>query len=297
MNLCQLLSISLLLGAFASPLHAKGGEVQDNKGEQRESRKRQKHEKREERKHEKKGHEAAVPASDIDLVEINADIYSCDDPKLHTAFQIPTEEKEAITKQGCAPTYGEITIPNGIERIMNRLNALLAQTQPKGKKKFMDIGSGSGKIVIGSVLKYGFQEGLGVEVSETRHKIATNALKKLQKNHRKLIPKGAHIKFVNKDARKVSFKGVHAVWFSNLCTSKELTDEIMQKADKELPDGAVIILSAAATGNYKRIKHLSSETFPMTWTEASSSNVYVVGNPPADINAGRVMPVMTNENK
>ena len=168
-----------------------------------------------------------------DLATIFSTIYIDKNGNLMQPFQVPQEEKDAATKIGCSAIYGEPPA-DGVEAMMKRFNELLDTTKPTGKRKFMDAGSGSGRMVFGACIVGGFTECYGVELCKTRHSIATQALANLKKQYPHSIPKGARIKFTNKDARKANFRGLHALWISNLCFPKEVTEVLMKKADAEM---------------------------------------------------------------
>jgi len=197
-----------------------------------------------------------------------------------SAFNISEKEKEEMKESGNSPVYGEL-LPNGILLItqyMNeKLNAFFGNKMPKNIT-FMDIGSGAGKVVLGTCMKGPFQKCIGVEYSKERHAIATQAYQKITSESPELIPEGREVVFINADALTVDISGVYAIYISSYCFQKPFMEKLLAKFEKELPDGAVIVTSQAfSTMPQSRVKLIRIFTVPQSWKSDSKAYAYQVG--------------------
>jgi predicted nicotinamide N-methyase len=197
-----------------------------------------------------------------------------------SAFDISAEEKEAMKKSGNAPTYGELT-PKGmvivVNYMMERLNAYFGDKLPE-KIVFIDVGSGAGKVPMGACIEGPFNKCVGVEYSKERHEIAVNAHKKMTSEWSSLLPEDRELVYINEDALKIDMSKMHAIYVSSLCFEKPFMAKLLEKFEKELPDGAVVITSQAfPTTSKHRMKLIRMFTLPQTWKSDSKARAYQMG--------------------
>lgn len=178
-----------------------------------------------------------------------------------SGYNISNINKNKIIKSGGIPTYGEITL-DGIRCIMCKI-------YNKQNKIFYDLGSGIGKMVIYSKLKYSFKKVIGVELSVERHKIANIALNRLKK-----IKKINNIKLINNNLLKVDLSNADVIYISNLCFTKELINLIECKFNNELKKGTIIFSSQKLD---KLNAHMTlTFNVKMTWTNKGKIYKYIM---------------------
>ena len=114
--------------------------------------------------------------------------------------------------------YGEMSTLS-INKIFDHINMK--------NKKFLDIGSGLGKIVIQIALEYPIKESHGIEISKKRHIISENIKNKLTPN----IQNKIH--FINKDITKIENINYDVIFFSNLCFSESQNIKISKLLCKQ----------------------------------------------------------------
>ncbi|MCA9319851.1 MAG: hypothetical protein KDB53_03905, partial [Planctomycetes bacterium] len=86
------------------------------------------------------------------------------------AFHIPAEEREAIDQAfgAGAAVYGELTARGATQ--------LVAALGAQDDDVFCDLGSGGGALVLQIARSTALRRALGIEISPTRHRVATRAL-------------------------------------------------------------------------------------------------------------------------
>lgn len=91
-------------------------------------------------------------------------------------FLIPDDEESAIRASRGSPTYGEIT-PTSVDRMLSYL-------QMTERDVFYDLGSGVGKVINQVAISVPVRRCVGVELSETRVRLARAALRQLRREVR-----------------------------------------------------------------------------------------------------------------
>ena len=119
--------------------------------------------------------------------------------------------------------YGEI-LPSSVDKIFNHLNMK--------NKKFIDLGSGLGKIVIQIAYYYPINISCGIEICKKRYVISEVMKKKLDPEIQNKIL------FFNKDIENFDFKNYDIIFFSNIC----FNDIQNNKISKILKNNSCILI-------------------------------------------------------
>lgn len=223
----------------------------------------------------------------VTIFMVGTGIALADVPPLGTVFttiyantsghQIGEAEKKGIKDQGSGDTYGEMTA-EGIAQFVNYINQKFPylRLSVTGKRKFLDLGSGTGKVTLGVAMLTDFEDVNGIEISPTRYETSIQALSALEEKYPDAIKKG-RVKFTKNDALKENLKDVKLMWISSLCFPKEFMEKLGAKLSKELQKGAVVVTSQAFPDMpNSRLKLVEKITLNMTWTEKSETHVYQV---------------------
>ncbi len=87
-------------------------------------------------------------------------------------FDIPDSDSARVRQSKGSPTYGELT-PTGVLRLLEHLSL-------GPKDVFYDLGSGSGKVVIGAAIATRARKCVGIELSKERFTHAQKVLKRVR---------------------------------------------------------------------------------------------------------------------
>ncbi len=134
-------------------------------------------------------------------------------------------------------TNGEILRP-GVENLFEHILKLKRDINPNDV--FVDIGSGSGKLLIHAAIKLPLKTFVGIEIVEERVKYSKHILSKFNPGVDKKVF------FINKDARDFDLSIAKIAFFNNTYFSDKLVDEIYQK----LPVGCHIITAKPVNCKY-----------------------------------------------
>lgn len=115
-------------------------------------------------------------------------------------------------------TYGEV-IRSGVEVIIEKINKY---KKPNEKDIFIDIGSGSGKLVMHLSIKSDIKTLVGVEIVPQRNRYSKWIKEKI------LADKS--IFFIEKDIRDFDISIASIIFMNNICFDSELNDYIYNKA-------------------------------------------------------------------
>jgi len=83
-------------------------------------------------------------------------------------FEIPKEDEAKVRESKGSPVYGEIKY--------QALSSLLANLHLSASDVFFDLGSGVGKVILYTALFTPVKKAVGIELSQTRHEHAQQAL-------------------------------------------------------------------------------------------------------------------------
>lgn len=137
-------------------------------------------------------------------------------------------------------SYGEIT-RKGVDKIIEKI--LKYKKDIKPSDVLVDIGSGSGKLLIHSAMRMPISTYVGVEIVTERWKYSKHILEKL------LPIDDKKIFLINKDVRQFDLSIAKIAFCNNVLFSKELNDWIYES----IPTGCHII-TARPIENFKILK-------------------------------------------
>mmetsp|Transcript_28497 Transcript_28497/g.73012 ORF Transcript_28497/g.73012 Transcript_28497/m.73012 type:complete len:210 (+) Transcript_28497:25-654(+) len=151
------------------------------------------------------------------------------------ACKLPGAELQLVQKIGGpkAATYGELT-DIGFRQVFDDIL--------KESDSFVDLGSGTGKLVLQAAVEYGVEKSVGVELSETRHAKALKA--------RSSMP--AHVQMATSflcadaagDEAAATLATATSVWVSNLCFDEAMQHRLLACIEKSPSIQVVAALAA-----------------------------------------------------
>ncbi|HVX00200.1 MAG TPA: methyltransferase domain-containing protein [Candidatus Babeliaceae bacterium] len=174
-----------------------------------------------------------------------------------TGFGIDATESAAISNQGGAPTYGEITY-EGAQELFKNLDLTKEDI-------FYDLGCGVGKLVVQAYFTP-IKKAVGIELSPTRYQHA-QAVK--QKVVQKPID-GKVLEFHKQDIAQYPLDDATIIFMCSTCFSDDLMKKLSDNIRK-LKDGTKII-TLKRLPDHKDFVLIKQYTLPMTWS--SSTPVY-----------------------
>jgi hypothetical protein len=168
-------------------------------------------------------------------------------------------------------TYGEITIP-GIHALTEALKrfAPLASFE-KTQRNFIDLGSGTGKAVIGVAMLVPEVQSNGIEIVNERHELALSARKRI---HATSLANRIHFRNGNFLEPPHVFKNACWIFISNLSFSNELQTTLSKQLEADCPAKAIIICSSELPlgAHFECIDR--GIVIPMSWSVTSTCYVY-----------------------
>jgi|GEM_PF-3472756 len=226
----------------------------------------------------------AQKTKEINIAEILDRIYA------NTTGKISDEEKDKIEAHKTSATYGEVK-PEGMIQILYYLESLFPELfTNRDNVYFSDIGSGRALVPVGFALLTGWHCS-GIEISESRHKVAVYGLENLGRFFPQYEDVAKSIRVINQDALEIPFKEVvigkatpknpqWLFWISSLCFPDDFMVKLAAKMEKELPNGTIIVTSKALPiKDNDRIQLIEITHFKMTWTDKSKTHIYYVDKP------------------
>lgn len=176
--------------------------------------------------------------------------------------KLDAEEIERMRAIGgpSAATYGEIT-PDGFREIFG------GRLQPSDR--FVDLGSGNGKLVVQAAEEFDVAAATGIELSHTRHEIATAARAELAARNAALAPRCTFLcEDCAGEAAASVLEGTTVVWVANLCFSNALKRRLASR----LEQARSIRLVAATTAFDPPLRGFEVEGYALvqaTWTTST----------------------------
>lgn len=155
-----------------------------------------------------------------------------------------------------ADTYGELTA-EGFEEILKKIDLQPSQS------KFIDLGSGLGKMPLMAVVNHDFKYAKGVEYAKERHEQALKVLEKYPSYKNKVDLE--HGDLFDEDIRDYDL-----IFVSNLCFKEEPNKKLGVKL-KDAKKGAYIAVSKSIEADHLEL--LNNIQVKTTWTY--KSNVYL----------------------
>lgn len=166
-----------------------------------------------------------------------------------------------IIKKGKKYTYGEI-LYEGVNKIFDHLNLK--------DKKFLDIGSGIGKIVIQLSLKYPLLLSHGIELCKERYLISNIVKNKIKNKDIK-----NKIEFYNKNIFEYHSLDYDIIFFSNLCFSEfenEIIGNILSK------NKYTILISLKKIKNLNKFLKYYIFDIKTSWSDNKTVYYYYIQN-------------------
>jgi SAM-dependent methyltransferase len=202
--------------------------------------------------------------------------YDFENKLLERNYKLTDKDKELIAEKdyGLSGTFGTLS-KEGLGDVLNKSKEYLENIN---EKKFIDIGSGDGRVVFWAS-DYGLKESTGVELSESRYNLSMNEYNKLPESKKK------NINFIKDDINNVNLenKDIDIVYLSSLCMSDNLIYSITDKLSKELKKGALIFTSSELIKelnpqkkiiNDKNIEFIKNFNVKQSWNKSSTLRMY-----------------------
>ncbi len=200
-----------------------------------------------------------------------------------------------------ASTYGEITML-GARQLFHHMGLTTQQSRSSNKDfHFYDLGSGGGRLVIQSYLELpSVSTSVGIELSPSRHEIASQTYKYLQENGdvtriRNLARRAwgiddkddtndSRIELYEGDLFKLDISNATHIYVSSLCFSEQMLEMLVEKIEREATSLQVIAslrMLPLKKNNDDALVKIGSfpwqEWIEMSWSkEGSSVYLYAV---------------------
>ncbi len=170
-------------------------------------------------------------------------------------------------------TYGEVT-ETGILALSDAFQKFAPLAgQPLDRRHFYDLGCGVGRIVVGLAILHPELRTHGVEIVPERVRSAQTALSRMKNRQlaaRIQIEQGSFMD------PKYNYKNAGWVFLSNLCFDEATQKKLLDKLEREMETGSVIICSKELPlGEKSPFERVTTGlVVPMTWSSQSTCSVY-----------------------
>ena len=157
---------------------------------------------------------------------------------------ISSNDSNLFNKFNYPPTYG-ILEREGIQNMVQRVNTSNINPLDNNQIKFIDLGSGDGRIPIIMVRDHNTNCGHGIEFSEARHNKAMERYQKCSDIEKKKL------KFIHGDMldkNKINLEPYNVIYISSLCFPPHLLEGIKNKVLNECRNGTHIFTSKGILG-------------------------------------------------
>lgn len=169
-------------------------------------------------------------------------------------------------------TYGEVA-PQGIKILYEKFKqyAPLQKVSPT-RRRFYDLGSGVGKVVVGMAVLNSELECYGIENMPERARLASMAFNKIRSPQ---IQKRVHFvtnTFLNP---AISLRDAAWIFISNLCFDSDTQTALADRLQTEVEPGSIIICSRQlliAPTKFETVENAC--VVPMSWSNSSSCWIY-----------------------
>jgi hypothetical protein len=168
-------------------------------------------------------------------------------------------------------TYGEVSLA-GIKALYEKFKIYSPVVKcPQNRRKFYDLGSGVGKVVVGIATLCPEFECYGFEIIPERARLAVQAVGKL---HSTSLQRRIHLMGQSFLDPSVVLREASWIFISNLCFDPETQASIAQRL-QELEPGAIIICSRQLALSQTQFATLETAcVIPMSWSNSSSCWIY-----------------------
>lgn len=169
-------------------------------------------------------------------------------------------------------TYGEISI-SGIQALTDAFKRFAPLSSfDKTLRNFIDLGSGTGKAVIGVAMLNPDIQSNGIEIVNERHEMALSARKRI---HTTSLANRIHFRNGNFLEPPYVFKSACWIFISNLSFSNDLQMALSRRLEADCPAKAVIICSSELPLNSGHFECIDRGiVIPMSWSVTSTCYVY-----------------------
>lgn len=169
-------------------------------------------------------------------------------------------------------TYGEVST-QGIEALSEKFRAL-APLEKFASKKFVDLGCGIGRVVVGMAILNPDLQSYGYEIVPERVRSGGAAISRIPS---RAVQARTHIAIGNiLDKAQTPLGDCAWVFISNLCFDDATQRALADRLGAELPPGATVICSkefpAGLQAGLTKIE--SGFVIPMTWSQNSLCHAY-----------------------
>lgn len=178
-------------------------------------------------------------------------------------YAIAEAAKEKLGAADRTLTYGEITLP-----ALHGILAALPLTEQH--KIFYDLGSGTGKAVMGMSLLGDFSYSYGIELLTDLCQAAKRQLAVFNEDVVPLLPTNWHTTnthFINGDFLQHNFSDGDVLFLNSTCFSNDMLQNIEKRLTALKIGSLVISLSISFRNPYFDIVHF--QKFPMSWGDAT----------------------------
>ena len=136
-------------------------------------------------------------------------------------------------------------------------------------RNFYDLGCGIGKIVLGLTALNSSLKGVGIEIISERVQQANTALQRLRDTSIKQRVEFVCLSFLDDS---INYNNACWVFISNLCFTDETKEQLLEKLERELNTGSIVVCSSQL--NSTKFEQLNHVTLPMSWSDEFKVYVY-----------------------
>ena len=184
-------------------------------------------------------------------------------------FEITPAEESSMLSEGNDPTYGEI--------VYDSMYALIGGLKIRREDVFYDLGSGAGKFVAYVHMATKVKKSAGIEVAETRHQKAEDALKRMKDNG--FIDETRQIEFICDDITEADLSDATIVFMCSTCFSGKILQKLVDKFVDLAPGLRIITLRELP--KHPQLKFIQKEFFSTSWSKSSPFYFYLSTTPPS----------------
>ena len=179
-----------------------------------------------------------------------------------TDIRLSSADFERFKDVSTGWVYGEIT-EQGIEEMLSPI--------PNHKGKFVDLGSGRGNICAYVYLNYGYEECVGIELSEQRWSISEEIKKLAIKEHEL-----SGVSFLHQDLFTYDLSDADVVFSNNIAFGNGGNAKLHEKFNAELKSGAFVVLTRLIADNSicPRMKKVVRTKAHTSWMDACPIHIY-----------------------
>jgi len=186
-----------------------------------------------------------------------------------SGFEIESEEKEFVEKQGGDATFGEA--------LYESMEAIVKILQFNERDVFYDLGSGVGKFNLFVHLATKIKKNVGIELSESRHSGALAALEAFDKHSDDTLcydmgdgnaesQSSREITFIQGDIAKVDISDATIIFVSAVCFPQKLLQTLVNIFVSIEP--GLCVVSLRSLPEHPRLKLTKELLLPTSWSKS-----------------------------